>query len=194
MLQRDVRLCQLDPSLERSDLDVGQPNLGDQGDQHVVIVRDRGQQRRVFGVDVAAELAPEIKLPRRIKAQTRSLEAVEWRVVAVDPDTAVARVDSLLLREKLTDRDAANSPGLDHAQAGRTQREVLLVRLMDQSVQHRVFEHGPPFADLRGLLCKRRRGLEPCWVNVRLRAYIVRAHRASGQGGGRNRDQNPVGG
>ena len=115
MLQCDIRLCQLDPSLERSDLDVGQPNLGDQGDQHVVIVRDRGQQRRVFGVDVAAELAPEIKLPSCIKAQTGSLEAVERRVVAVDPDTAVARVDSLLLREKLADRDAANSPGLDHA-------------------------------------------------------------------------------
>ena len=82
-LQLDVRLCELYPSLKRSDLNVGYPDLADQGHQHVVVVRDRGQQGRIFGEDVAAELAPEVEFPGRIEAQARFLEVGERGVVAI---------------------------------------------------------------------------------------------------------------
>jgi hypothetical protein len=56
---------------------MGQPDLGYQPHQHVIVVRDRGQQGCVRGVDVATELAPEVEPPGRIEAQARCPEFVK---------------------------------------------------------------------------------------------------------------------
>ncbi len=46
-------------------------HLGDQADQHVIVVGHGGQHRGVGGLDPAAEAAPDIQFPARRKARER---------------------------------------------------------------------------------------------------------------------------
>src|SRR5215510_79649 len=52
-----------------ADFHVGAGYIADQGNQHVVVVGDRGQERGVGGFDGAAKFTPEIQFPCRLAAK-----------------------------------------------------------------------------------------------------------------------------
>src|SRR5262249_20180103 len=61
--------------LGRANADVVGGYLGQQGDEDVVVIGQRGQQRRIGGLDAPPESAPEIELPGHVEAHEVLVEA-----------------------------------------------------------------------------------------------------------------------
>ena len=68
LLQRDVRAGEFQPAFERADFDVSRGDVGEQRDEHVVVVFDRRVQVGVSRFDGAAKAAPEVEFPRQIES------------------------------------------------------------------------------------------------------------------------------
>jgi hypothetical protein len=124
----------------------------------------------------AAELAPQIQLPPRVEADLRVPGVV--RAQAVVDDRAV---DLLLLRPQVRHGDAQHGPRLEYPQARDLERQVLPVGVLDEPVENRVLEDGPPLAQVR--LDVRRLGglcLQPVLRHGHVRPDVVRPHHAPG--------------
>ena len=90
LLDRDVGVRDVEPLLERAELDVVRRHLGEQRHQHVVVRGDRGEQLGVGRLDAAAEPAPEVDLPGRVEAGLPVVEEVVadapgWRAASLRP-------------------------------------------------------------------------------------------------------------
>jgi hypothetical protein len=178
--------------LEGADLHVGGGYLGHEGDQHVVVARDRRQQARVGRLDPAPEPAPEVELPGRVEAGAPLAEVAvrcgNRRLLAQgDP---VGRARSLLqLRIQLSDRDPARGLSLQHPDPGDPQRQVLLVGPLDEGIEHRIVEHGPPGAVVRRLALELGLvQLHPLRGERRRRLLVVRPDQRKAPGEEQSRD------
>ena len=138
----------------------------------------------IRGLDGAPELAPNVDLPCRLspervfpEGRLRDLERRRERhAVPVD-----LRADVLLLRVELAERDAELGAGLEDADAGGAEREVLLVRQPDQVRERRVGEDVPPVPVFRARGVDRGVvGFEPLDGDVGLGRLEVGADHAAG--------------
>ena len=132
-MNNDVLGHELQTLLEDADLDVVRRHLGDQQDEHVVVVFDGGIQLGIGGLDGAAESAPEIDFPGQIEAHVRIIEeARDLRLGRIGHGAAdgVVRIfeESLLqLREQISGSDVAQGASRQDARSGRSQIEILAV-------------------------------------------------------------------
>ena len=84
-------------------------------------------------------------------------------------------------------------PGLEDAEAGVAQRQVLPIGRVDQRVEHRVFENGPPVAQVglfgcaparrpQSIHCGRHRRRRPFEIGTHLEAVVdVLRHRSAAE-------------
>ncbi len=158
----DVLPSVVEPLFERTVFDIGRRHVADQGHQDVVVVLNRGVQVGVGRLDVPAKTAPDVQLPRRVKTdvpQVRSagdanppqvrrkiLEAAAAGRVAADLGTLVLAEELLLLSKEVAAGDSQFSSGFHHPQGRDAQRQVLLVRHLDQHLQRGVVQDRPPLA------------------------------------------------
>ena len=163
-----VLLGVLDPLLGDAHLRVGRRHLAQEGDQHVVIVLDRGVQAGGVRFDRPPEPAPEIEFPAQVEPQvpltvpplesweSNARQATGWEAklqnvvgrVLAEPVPLEVPGRRLRLRQQVPSVDGELRPGLKHAHPRHAQRQVLPVGAADQGVEHRVVEDGPPFAQV----------------------------------------------
>ena len=181
LLQLHVGLGQFDLPLGGAKLHVSRGRVGQQRDQHVVVVFDRGVQVGVCGLDRPAEAAPEIQFPGETKTEVPLLIETlrDDRLVGHAVAQAIARVipgGSLRLRKQAPHRDASLGSGLQHPEAGLAQGQVLAVGTADQDVERRVVEDGPPMAQVvRGRPDTPIRGIDPVHRHGSGRPGVVRS-------------------
>ncbi|MCY1499887.1 hypothetical protein D9M68_339160 [compost metagenome] len=138
--------------LEGAQQVVGIGHLGAQQHQQVFAIGQGGEVGGIGRLDGAAEAPPEVQFPGDVEA-----DAVlpELAVLGVEPAGLVAlEVDAvgaglLELRVAAAQGDAQLGAGLQHPQAGDLQVGIVAVRLADQLLQRRVFEHLPPLLVVR---------------------------------------------
>jgi hypothetical protein len=139
-------------------------------------------------LDRPSEFPPEIQFPAGLKTDLGlpvvDAADVNGRCRSIAYSIVLNGPDALLrLREEVTDGDPQLSAGLQDPHARRSEREVFPVGLLDEAVQSRIVEGGPPVA-----IGGRRRaqpwvpGLQPVRRQHGLRPLVVRPDHASGEG------------
>lgn len=142
-----------DSLLEGAHLRVVSPHVAQQGDQHVIVILDRGVQAIVGRFNGTAEPAPEVELPDEGEpvSPLRVERRADVRAVGNCRADRVALVIAcclLRLREEVADGDGLPGARLQHPAAGLAQRQVLEVCVADKRTQHRVVEDRPPPAQV----------------------------------------------
>ena len=145
-----------------------------------------GQQigaRRLAG---AADAAPQIDLPAQVEGGLEQIAGGAARHVgaglAAAGPGAVAE-----LGEEFGTGDAQIGGVFVHAGGGDAQIAVVLQRLRDQGVEHRIAEGAPPVRIGDGLGFRDRHA--PAFRRVDVGAHVVGAHRAAGGEGDEQRQQ-----
>ena len=151
LLKLDVFSGKFQALLVGPHLDVAGRHLGLQQDQDVIVSGDLSVEVGVGGLDRAAETAPEIELPGGIQPNRPIVKVVSWQGddvqgigVLAERTAGVTRRGLLLLGKEAALGDSALGAGLQNAEAGHFQGEVLLRRLGHQLIEGRVAENRPP--------------------------------------------------
>ncbi len=168
-----------DPLLRRADDDVIGRHVTEQRDEHVAVVGHRGIQLVVGRHDRPAE-APQVQFPIQPEAVVPVVEepAGHGAGSGVDGHTAacVGAAGPLLLGEDLAHDDGPLGPGLEYPIAGFAEREILAVRTVNQLVEFRIVEYGPPAGeDFRVGLRANVRGVDPVLSHAGTRRLVVRS-------------------
>mgnify|MGYP003693904151 CR=1 FL=1 len=151
LLDVDVLLGDADALLGGPERDVGVGHVRGQGDERVVVVRERREQAGVGRLDAAPDPSPEVELPAGLRPDlglpVREAATVEEGAGggSVARPVVLDGPDGLLgLREDLADRDAQLGAGLQDPHPGLLEREVVTVGPRDEAVQDRIVEGLPP--------------------------------------------------
>ncbi len=146
---------------ERSKQHVGECDFGGQGDQDVVVARDRGGNVCIRRLDRSTILAPEIQLPGHVEAEPEvpigrvgappdvAWQVGEWLRVLADFDGSGRGPRLLHLRKEGAHCNAEGGPGFVDAKPGDLQGRVLIVGLPDERLEDGVVESPPPLGGLR---------------------------------------------
>ena len=126
--------------------DVVLRRVGQQRDEHRVVVFQRVLELGVGALNLAAVESPKVQFPGQVETQTPVVVKLEgWAALAAVPATG-----ALCLREKLTLDDGQLGAGLKDAGAVFLEIDVLAVGAVDQVIQLGVVENAPPSAQVDG--------------------------------------------
>ena len=156
-LQLDIGPRIGDLGLKDADLRVIGRHVTQHGDQHIVVVLDRGVEVVVGGNDRAPQPAPEVELPRHVEARVVLAKEPlldEAAIGQLRADGVVSVVADRLkrLRKQAADGHAQYGACLQNAICGLAQSQILAVGIGHQTVEHRIVEHRPPVRQIVGLL------------------------------------------
>ncbi len=164
-LNANIRSRDVDPLLGRAIAGVVRGQIGKQGDEHRVVILDRGVQVGVCRFDVPAKASPEIELPAQIESglpigivirenrgRSRREESGSGRrivcLVLAEIVPAIFTQRLLRLRKQSTHRDRLLRPSLQHPCAGDTKREILPISRSDKFIELGIVEDRPPLDDM----------------------------------------------
>ena len=105
----------------------------------IIEVGNRRIQIRISHCDAAAKATPKIELPRGVHAQVKLIETTNrgGHRDGIAGSYPLIIADSLLeLRKQIPNRDATNRVCLLDSFARLSQRQILLVGLIDQTIQY----------------------------------------------------------
>ena len=143
LLHPDDVLQQPDPLFGRPIANVIARHVAQQRHEHGVVIFHRRVQRRFRRLNCAAEPAPEVEFPGQIETE---VPLTEERIAHAEP--RVSAVGRLQLREEAADRKGELCPRGQNSEPGLAQRQILLIRLLNEPVERRVVELFPPVGEV----------------------------------------------
>ena len=144
-MQLGVFLGQLDPFLGLPHVDVVLRRVGQQRDEHRVVVFQRSLELGVGALNLAAVESPKVQFPGQVETQTPV-------VVELEGGAALAAVPAagVLRWGKARPWRWTTGAGLKDASAVLLEIDVLAVGAVDYVVQRGVVENAPPAAQVGG--------------------------------------------
>jgi hypothetical protein len=200
-LKRGIFPARGNKLLQLPDGDVCRRNIPSERHQRIIIGRQVGVQVGFGGLNVPADLAPDVNFPRRVKScrnardvtvhQTGALKVADDRILRAEPDVLRVPFQLLDLWKQLAARDAELGARLVNPDTRRLQLNVLAVGLSDQAIQRFILENMPPRhggsaagrkagAVINGEVC----ALAPTVEHRRLGALKIRTDHTSGKESG----------
>ena len=157
-------------------------HVGHERDQHSVILLDARLILGLGRLDAAADLAPEIELPREVEARAEDAErggreVVQGGDVVAELVAVVGRQRALPLRKEAANLDVVGRTGGEHTKSGFAERKILVVGLDHKAVEHGIVELLPPQGvDVRQRPDLLRLGVDPLAFDGRGRPQVIRPH------------------